>query len=235
VFGGQVQVSGSAVHPVLTVSRNSTSDQLPTGKFEGTAGEEEDEDTDEGESVAVGEFESELLSDAGLLSLPADVEPPVDVEASDELLQTSLASDVFVDANWNINIPLVILLQSHGQPNAQSHNQRNDDSGNYSNLLPSPGTEPPSSSLPDVSKLLFIPITPYADTKIAPIVWSVLAALPRRGQSAARQHRHKATLLLVPVHMSMLYRSDMLMRWVVAECTFGGDLNLGRLGRCGRR
>ena len=99
MFGGQVQVSGSAVHPVLTVSRNSTSDQLPTGKFEGTAGEEDDEDTDEGESVAVGEFESELLSDAGLLSLPADVEPPVDVEASDELLQTSLASDVFVDAN----------------------------------------------------------------------------------------------------------------------------------------
>ena len=48
MFGGQVQVSGSAVHPVLTVSRNSTSDQLPTGKFEGTAGEEEDEDTDEG-------------------------------------------------------------------------------------------------------------------------------------------------------------------------------------------
>lgn len=86
MFGGQVQVSGSAVQPVLTVSRNSTSDQLPTGKFEGAAGEEDDEDTDEGESVAVGGFESELLSDAGLPSLPADVEPPVDVEASDELL-----------------------------------------------------------------------------------------------------------------------------------------------------
>jgi hypothetical protein len=68
-------VSGSAVQPVLMVSRNRTSDQLPTGKFLGTEDGVDVEDGDGGASVAVGLVESE--SGAGLLSLPAGVEPPV--------------------------------------------------------------------------------------------------------------------------------------------------------------
>lgn len=91
MFGGHVQVSGSEVQPVVTVSRNRTRDQVPTGKFEGTAEGVDVEDGVEGASVAVGESESE----SGLLLLPAGVEPPV--EAADELLYTLLAQCVLVD------------------------------------------------------------------------------------------------------------------------------------------
>ena len=79
-----------------------------------------------------------------------------------------------------------------------------------------------------MSKLLLIPITPHAHTEIAPIV-HVLAAFPWREQPATRQDRlDEAGLLLDPV---VLYWSDMLMRWVVAECAFGGDADFSSLGR----
>ena len=68
-------MSASEVQSVVTVSRKSTNDQLPTGKFEGTA-EGVEVVTADGGSSSVVEGESEL--EAGLLSVPAGVvEPPV--------------------------------------------------------------------------------------------------------------------------------------------------------------
>ena len=70
-------MSASEVQSVVTVSRKSTNDQLPTGKFEGTAEGVEVVTADGGSSSVVeGELESGL--EAGLLSVPVDVvEPPV--------------------------------------------------------------------------------------------------------------------------------------------------------------
>ena len=70
-------MSASEVQSVVTVSRKRTKDQLPTGKFEGTAEGVEVVTADGGSSSVVeGELESGL--DAGLLSVPAGVvEPPV--------------------------------------------------------------------------------------------------------------------------------------------------------------
>ena len=70
-------MSGSEVQSVVTVSRKRTRDQLPTGKFEGTAEGVEVVTGDGGSSSVVeGELESGL--EAGLPSVPAGVvEPPV--------------------------------------------------------------------------------------------------------------------------------------------------------------
>ena len=105
-------MSGSAVHPVVTVSRKRTRDQVPTGKFEGTAEGVDAEDGDGGVSVVVGELEleSELVLVSGLLSLPAGVEPSVVAGA----LLVLLVSSAFADDKHDVDIPLCILLQSHG-------------------------------------------------------------------------------------------------------------------------